>query len=254
MWLPPEISIAGNSIPISSIFWVIGFFFALMLGLFHGRKRGFQVGEMIKIALVGFAGALVGGRLGHVHQYWDYFSVHPMEAFFLHEGGMMYLGGLYGGLVTGIIYCWKRYDLLKVLDLATPSICLGHTFGRIGCFFYGCCYGLEIGKDSLLPGVVFAGDLAARYPTQLYSAIGLGLMTIFLCWLYSFSRRPGFVFLSYLALYSMMRFSIEFLRDDERGTLFGVNFLSSSQTLSLATLGLLLLVFPIWYRKVKENS
>jgi phosphatidylglycerol---prolipoprotein diacylglyceryl transferase len=249
VWLPPVVEFSGLAFPISGVFWGIGFLFAMGLGLIQGWKRGFQTSDLIKISLVGFLGALIGGRLGHVHQYWEYFSLHPIEALYIHEGGMMYLAGLYGGLLSGSLYCWNHDRLVEILDLAAPSICLGHVFGRSGCFFYGCCFGKEVGFDSGFPGVIFPGEELLRHPTQLYSALALGLLFFFLLWISSRVKRPGAVILSYLGFYSAFRFLIEFLRDDERGFLLGIEFFSSSQTLSLATLLILAIYLPFWRRR-----
>lgn len=249
MLLPSHISIINLVIPISSIFWALGLIASLILCYFHCCLRGFKVKQMFKIALVGFLGALIGGRLGHVIQYWDHFLNYPLEALYLHQGGMMYLAGLYGGLVAGLLYSRKHFKPLLILDLAAPSISIGHFFGRLGCFFYGCCYGSIASKNGLVLGYQFPGEEVLRYPTQLFSAIGLLILTFLLCWLYRKSIREGSVFLAYLGLYSMMRFLVEFLRADERGSLLGIEFLSPSQVLSLVTIFIVVLAMALRARR-----
>lgn len=253
MLLPSHIIVFNNSIPISTIFWFLGLAASLLLCFFHSRVRGFKVIEMFKIALVGFLGALIGGRLGHVFQYWNHFLEYPVEVFYLHQGGMMYLAGLYGGLLAGVFYVRRRYDVLQILDLAAPSICLGHFFGRLGCFFYGCCYGIGVSVENSYLGYQFFGDDILRYPTQLFSAFGLLILTLILSWLYSKSLRKGSVFLTYLFLYSLMRFGVEFLRADERGVLFGIESLSPSQILSIGTIFLLIILIPSWIKGTSKT-
>ncbi len=63
--------------------------------------------------------------------------------------GMTFLGGLIGGVVCFLIgysVCRKRYTakLFDVISVFPCCITIAHGFGRIGCFFAGCCYGKEI--------------------------------------------------------------------------------------------------------------
>jgi phosphatidylglycerol:prolipoprotein diacylglycerol transferase len=69
------------------------------------------------------------------------------------------------------------------------------------------------------------------HPTQLYeSAFALALFFLLLAWRKRV-RRGGELFALFFVLYPLGRFFDEFLRGDERGTLFG---LSLPQVFSLA--------------------
>ena len=37
----------------------------------------------------------------------------------------------------------KHENAFRLADLLATVVPLGHAFGRIGCFFYGCCYGRD---------------------------------------------------------------------------------------------------------------
>ena len=110
---------------------------------------------------------------------------------------------------------------------------LAQGFGRIGCFLAGCCYGAP--TDSFL-GVVFppycefAPAGVRLWPTQLFSAAGDLLLCLFLLWLDRKEHYEGKLTAWYLIGYSVGRFLIEFLRDDNRGS---VGALSSSQFIGL---------------------
>lgn len=116
--------------------------------------------------------------------------------------GFVFFGGMFSGALTVYWYSRKnKRNIADVCDMAAPCIALAHAFGRIGCFFYGCCYGHE----------------HLFIPVQLLSSLCLFILFVFL---ELFSRkRPfsGSVACAYLILYGVLRFSIEFLRADPRG-------------------------------------
>jgi phosphatidylglycerol:prolipoprotein diacylglycerol transferase len=159
----------------------------------------------------------------------------------------------YGGLLGGVLFAWwfikrKKLPLCTTLDLISPSLSLGHSLGRVGCFFYGCCFGRP--TDSFI-GVVFPLDSFAGIsgksviPTQIISSFFL--LVIFVLLLIIRDRRTfkGEVFLSYIILYSIFRFVIEFYRADPRGFIL---FFSTSQWIALV---LLVLGCIFWFKLKK---
>ena len=134
----------------------------------------------------------------------------------LADGWVVY-GGIIGGLLAGLLWC-KKEDLnfLQMADLIIPQVALAQGFGRLGCFFAGCCYGLPTTEWY---GITFpAGSLAPAgtplIPTPLISAaFDFGLF-FFLIWLSKKSEYQGDVCAWYLILYSAGRFVLEFVRGD----------------------------------------
>lgn len=138
------------------------------------------------------------------------------------EGATFY-GGLLGALALfPILLSLKKGRKVKIYsrlcDLA-PCIPAGHFFGRIGCFFGGCCYGVPTDGPF---GVVFPeGSYAykaygnvAVHPTQLYEAAYLLVLFIFLI---TMGKKSAFPL--YLMLYGVGRYAIECFRGDDRGGL-----------------------------------
>lgn len=144
-----------------------------------------------------------------------------------------YISGLIGGIVSFEIgyFAYGRPKFgphaIEVLTIAPASITIAHAFGRLGCFFAGCCYGKP--TDSFL-GVRFPGQLHKVYPTQLFESLFLFLLFGVLFYL-ARKRRSYQAFAIYLFAYGVFRFLIEFIRGDHRGAFIGS--LSPSQTLSL---------------------
>ncbi len=168
------------------------------------------------------------------------------------RGGLTYYGGFIGAIAFGLYYARKHFASVywRVWDMAGYAVPLGLFFGRMGCWFNGCCYGKLTGgplgvifphgsepwHHQLERGLVDAAAAAPLpvHPTQLYSAL-LNLAIFFFCYLYlrTHKRFDGQVFWTFVALKAVTRSLVEILRDDDRGGLLG---LSTSQLVSLVLL------------------
>ena len=141
--------------------------------------------------------------------------------------GITFIGGLIGGIAVFVAAYFlfakpsnKRWFHL-VLEIAPSCILIAHAFGRLGCFFAGCCYGAK--TDSFLGiGGAMSPDAATRYPTQLIEAIYC--FVLFAVTVFMFYKKIRFTMPVYLGTYGVARILIELMRDDYRGTfLFGLS-------------------------------
>ena len=128
----------------------------------------------------------------------------------INRGGLAWQGGFAGGTLAGIWFARSRkLSLRKLLDLSAPYIALGQSIGRIGCFLNGCCFGkLWAG------GFSFPGHEGRLHPTQLYETAGLFLIFIVLKITQRRPHSPGMLFVFYLWLAAIERFTVEFFRAD----------------------------------------
>ena len=86
--------------------------------------------------------ALLGARLLYVIVEYRYFLDSPLEIFKFWKGGLVFYGGLILGVLISLWYLKRsQMPMWKTADLLAPSIALGQSIGRWGCFFAGCCYG-----------------------------------------------------------------------------------------------------------------
>jgi len=151
------------------------------------------------------------------------------------RGGFVYYGGVLGGAL-GAIWWLKRHGwpVLAFGDVCAPGMGFSLAVGRIGCFLNGCCYGRPAPWGIVFPGV---GDGIPRMPTQLFEAAGgiaIGVALLFVP--PPVPARRGRVFGLFLAAYSVMRFALEFLRDDPRGApVLGLSPSQAASILGLAT-------------------
>jgi phosphatidylglycerol---prolipoprotein diacylglyceryl transferase len=175
---------------------------------------------------------------------------------FVHGG----LAGGVGALVAAVLLA--GLPLVAFMDRLSIPLALGIGLTRIGCFLTGCDYGAPCGAFPL--GVRYhawatpSGPLTAPpallehvarawlppeaaaslpvHPVQLYeSALGLALAA-WLWWRAGRNPRPalGSPAASFLLVYGLGRFLLEFLRGDaDRGVDVLHSFLSAPQVLSL---------------------
>jgi phosphatidylglycerol:prolipoprotein diacylglycerol transferase len=164
-------------------------------------------------------------------------------------GGLTYYGGFIGASLMAVYLLRRdRFPFWKAADMAGFAVPLGLGFGRMGCLLAGCCFGLrtEGGLGMSFPphspaseSQFKAGDLASSdawshkvLPTQIFeSALSLGIAAFCLLYVHGRKRYDGQVFTTFLALYALGRFALEFLRADDRG---GLASLSTSQLIGLA--------------------
>ncbi len=174
--------------------------------------------------------------------------------------GMTFLGGLITGAAAFIIgarFVAKpdiRNDFWIILRAFAPCVCIAHAFGRIGCLFGGCCYGVEMHG---FPGIWFPiGSNASNHlahglaevcvlPTQLFEAVFLFIL-FFICYNKKFTDKSMII---YLFSYGVFRFVIEFFRGDPRGEIFWQTALSPSQVISLGMIALGAVLLVLVYKK-----
>lgn len=163
---------------------------------------------------------------------------------YIWKGGLAFYGGLLLAIPVSIIFMIKnKMPVLKTADLIAPYLALGHSIGRIGCFFNGCCFGKPVVYKFL--GVTYPFDTIPRYPTQLYAVFCLLLIFVILRVMQNKPRFSGFIFSMYLILYSTQRFFIDFLRGDNPTFSFG---LTISQIISLFIFGIAMLTLSYFKR------
>lgn len=221
-------------------------------------KFGFDDNKMIIMLLFGLLGAFIGGHLLYglinlplllkVINNWNQITSFSMfiELFRIIFGGSVFYGGLFGGILGAFIYVKKaKLDGKLASFIVTPFIPLFHFFGRIGCFLYGCCYGIESSFGFIYP-TILSEQVVKRFPVQLLEA---GFNFVLFLMLLILEKKGKFkqnILSVYLFIYALGRFLIEFLRGDSyRGIYSG---LSTSQWISLIVI-LGTLIYAILIRK-----
>jgi phosphatidylglycerol---prolipoprotein diacylglyceryl transferase len=262
----PELFHIG-SFPINTygVFLALAFLSAILITVKLAERDGLPRERIYDLSLWMLLASLVGSKLLMLFTEPEYRDS-PLQLLsldFLRSGGVFY-GGLLGAVLVGYLLM-KRYHLpwWKTADACAPGIAIGNFFGRQGCFAAGCCWG----KPTQLPwGVKFSQlghDITGvpidyhLHPTQLYESFSMLIAFFFLLWLHRRKKFNGQVILAYALIYSVVRFSIEFVRDDPRGDILGLTTLtglSTSQILSLIIgIASLILLIVRWRRAAQAT-
>ena len=222
----------------------VAFVVGTLLAVREADKRGVWISPEVGIWV--FLGALLGAKAFYIIQYQAIGELWKM--FLLWRGGLVYYGGLGGGMAAAWLYV--RHNKIApffAADVFVPYLALGQAITRVGCFLNGCCWG---GVTAMPWGLRFpagspiysyqveqgfitaaAGKTLPVHPTQLYMVAGL--LVIMLVLKFSLDRRrfTGHTALLYGVLYGVLRFIVEGLRGDSVRSVFGMTV---SQTISLA--------------------
>ena len=224
MFIHPQIDpIAIHLGPIGihwyGLMYLAGFIAFLTLGKWRAAHQAWHDWsvEMVDDALFyGALGVIFGGRLGYVLFYQSsYFIKHPLEVFYVWQGGMSFHGGFLGVLVGMLFFAHKyQKSWLGIMDFIAPLVPIGLGAGRMGNFINGELWGRATNGNW---GMVFPRvDNIPRHPSQLYEFALEGILLFLILWTYSSKpRKKGTVSALFLVGYGSFRFIAEFTREPD---------------------------------------
>lgn len=228
----------------------VGFLLGLVLAIRQAQKEGIPSNKIIDLGFYILLAAIIGSRLFFILINLSHYMKNPIDIFKIWEGGLVFYGGVLLAVPTAIWYVKKNsLGIWSTADIFAPSIAIGHAIGRLGCFSAGCCYGKV--AESLPWAVTFTDPQSLAligvplHPTQLYESAGEFIIFLILIVLRRYKSFNGQIFMTYLLLYSVLRFIVEFFRGDV-GRGFILYNLSVSQGISIlmfliGVIGLILL-------------
>ena len=261
----PELFRIGN-FPITTygLMLAVGMILALFVASRLAAKDGLPRERIYDLGLWTLIGGLLGSKILMIltEPNTDIFTMD-----FLRSGGVYYGGFIGGFLAVAILIKFYKLPFWKVSDAFAPALALGQAFGRQGCFAAGCCWG----KESHLPWAVHFTEKGHEYtgvpiyypdkteiflhPVQQYESIIMFAVFGLLFWLHRKKKFDGQVLIAYMILYPIIRFSLEFLRDDPRGDLLGLTSalgISTSQIISLIVAAGAVIFMIVRLKKVKN--
>lgn len=237
---------------------------AIVVGLLRtlraARRTDIKPEHVIDLVIFAVLGGVVSAHLTSILLDLHYYLQSPSAILDLWSGILSPSGGLrglsfHGGLIgaIGIAYLYtrrKKIPFLEMLDLLSPGLAIAYAVTRIGCLLNGCCYGIP----THLPwGIRFHVDGALTppsHPTQIYGSLANMLIYLGLVMVTRKRRFTGQVFYSYLAMYSVYRFLIEFLR---KGVTAEVAFAGLTQAQIVSMLALIILI-PVLVIKLRGSA
>jgi phosphatidylglycerol:prolipoprotein diacylglycerol transferase len=235
----------GHELPVPAYGTMLmtGFLLAVWMARRRAAALGLQKVEIFDMGIFAIVGGVLGARLLHVILEWRIYFPVPITGSLLGwlghgllgaistwNGGLVYYGGLGGGMLALWLYTRRRkIPFIDALDFVAAPAAVGLALTRVGCFLNGCCFGHE----SHLPWAVtypknshVYADLDADgcvtylspypvHPTQLYETVAALAMAALIWWLVWPRRKfVGQAAFTFGTLYAVWRFLNEFLRGD----------------------------------------
>lgn len=241
----PLFTIFGRGVYLYGICMAVGIIACFVFLYFTMRYKKFNEESSDMIIFIGIFGTGFGILSAALFQATYNYIADPSGGFRLDS--MTFIGGLIGGVASFVgvyllyIYVvkprtkikWLAPEFNATLTDALPFIPIGitiaHGFGRLGCFFAGCCYGKP--TDSWIGLPCADGYYGDVIPVQLFEMLFLFALGGVMAFLY-FKFKFNYNFSVYAIAYGIWRFGIEYVRADDRGQFLGTA-LSPSQFWSI---------------------
>ena len=221
---------------------MLGVVAAAFLGQAEAKRRGINPDYIWDSLFWLVLAGIVGARLWHVFSpppsmvaqgiTTAWYFAHPLDLINIRNGGLGIPGAIIGGALALWVYCrGKKISFLTLIDAIIPGVALAQAIGRWGNFFNQELYG----KPTNLPWKIYI-DPAHRVPGYenvnyftplfLYESLWNLLNMAILLWAarrFEKWLKPGDIFYIYMIMYSIGRFTLEFLRLDA-SQVAGLNF------------------------------
>jgi len=221
----------GLNIPFYGLLMAVAFLLAFFIVRTLFKKKGELNPDItFDLLLIIFPLSIIGARL--------YFLIFDglesfVQIFRIWDGGLAVYGGVIGGFI-GLAACCliNKVSIVKSTDIVAPVLSLGQAFGRIGCIFGNCCYGVEVTKKALqwFPVSLKVHD-KFYFATNFYEAIFDVILFFILTTVLRKTKIKGIPTFSYLFGYGIVRFVLEFFREPGQ-TLF-IGTMPVSQLVSI---------------------
>lgn len=238
-----------------------GFFSAvgILIGLWVAaqlvQKAGIDREHVYNMAIWAVPAGVVGARLFHVVDKFEYYAANPLAILAIQEGGLAIYGGLAGGILAGVLYARRRNLPLGLFaDAIAPALILGQGIGRIGDVINGEHRGLT--ADLPWSVVYTHPNTAGERGLAVHPAVGYEMiwdLAVFglLLWLLGRFPRSGMLFWIYVALYAVGRFWTGFFREDTIA-MFGLRQAQLIAVAGLVAAGIYILALRLGRRKESE--
>ncbi len=203
----------------------LGIMVAILWAMYE-IKKGARISydDLFTAAIVGVPAGIVGARLMHVIDRWEYYGQHLNKI--IGGDGLSVYGAILGGMLAVWIYSrFSKLNFGHLLDIVAPGVALAQAIGRVGCTLNGCCYGdvtnVPWGIEYTNPNSYGYGA-GVVHPTQVYEIIVMLVLFTVLYKLRGRLKPDGSLALVYFGGYALWRFGVDFIRE---GTpfLFGLH-------------------------------
>jgi len=251
---PVLFSIGPFSVRWYGLMYIAGIIIGLLVAWPYAKSIGIKREQMEKIVLFAVPAGFVGARLYYViQQPLEPYIREPWRIVATWEGGMAFYGAIFAVVLTIIIVAWRiKLSIWKILDVAGLFAVVGQFFGRIGNIINGDVLGyptnLPWGFVYTNPNSFAPSHTTAYHPAAVYEAL-INVILFLVLWFMRTKVKPGYLFFTYIFLYSISQVIVFFWRDNE--VLF--SGLKQAQLTAIAVIVLGIIVF-IWFNIRQKKS
>jgi phosphatidylglycerol:prolipoprotein diacylglycerol transferase len=241
----PYIDLFGLALPLPALTLLIGLWAGISLAERYAHRKNLDPSHLYNLSLYALVAGVIGARLTYVAQFPSAFLENPGSLISPNPGLFDALGGLAVGLITALIYMQRRkLSFWPTLDALTPALAVVHIAISLSNFASGNGYG---SPTSLPWGIELWG--AVRHPTQVYEALGAGII-LWVLWpgRVKGKRKPGTLFLRFVTYSAAARLFFEAFRGDSLVTIYNV------RVMQIAAWIILVISLWGWYYRMQEYS
>ncbi|MDD4271632.1 MAG: prolipoprotein diacylglyceryl transferase [Patescibacteria group bacterium] len=240
-------------------FIVLGILAAIAIAIYLAKIYGLESETIIDLSVWLIVGGLIGARAYDIFLEWPYFSTHPLDVFKVWQGGLAIHGAIIGGLIALWLFAKKHHhNFWQLAGIAATTLPLAQAIGRWGNYFNQELFGYPTNLPWGIPI-----DMAHRpwqymdynyfHPAFLYESLGCLLIFIILIYLQRKVASYKLQVASYLFMYGVLRFAMEFIRLDATPVIFGLRF-PQIVSLLIVFLSLGYFCYIIWLKISKKTA
>lgn len=206
------------------LFIVLGIIFALILTLKLAKRFNIDSEKIWDLSFYLVLFGIIGARVYEIFLEFPYYISHPAQIIKIWEGGLAIHGAIITGVITIFLFIKKnKLNFWNLAAIVVPGIALGQAVGRFGNWFNQELFGRPTNLPWGIPIDIIHRPLDYIsynffHPTFLYESLGLILITVFLTFILcknNLTKKIAMRVLAlYLGLYSILRFSLEFIKVD----------------------------------------
>lgn len=183
----PVLSIAGRTIPVGPLFWILAFALGSEVG---GRAIGYLGAERkpsqqaqwqglySQTVMAALAIGLIAGRLAYALKFYPLYLATPQLLFSIRPGALEAIPGVIVAVVVAVVWLKRRkVGLAAIADATAVGFAAAVVVVKVGQFLTGVGYGLPTEAPW---GIMLWGTM--RHPVQIYEALSWLGIWVFLRW------------------------------------------------------------------------
>lgn len=227
----PYINIFGLALPLPALTILLGIWLGLSVSERYAHKHQISPEKLYNLVFISLIAGVIGARLTYVIQFPSAFIKSPGSLISPNPGLFDISGGVVAGIIVSLVYGQrKKLSLWPTLDSLTPAFAVF----AIAVSLSNLASGNAFGSPTTLPWGIELWS-ATRHPSQIYEAIGGGLILWYL-WpgRKAVKPKPGIIFLQFITLSALSRLFFEAFRGSSPAICYNIRVVQVYAWLILA--------------------